>query len=111
MPSTPYAYCIATFLARLKYIAKSSTTGPPCPEFDLRFTNSTYDYSGTFPVYTVISGNLEICLNGTYVAICDVGWDDEDAQNACNNFGYNEPFYRMLCSYYMRDYEIFTNNK
>ena len=41
-------------------------------------------------------GNVETCINGTYSSICDVGWDDIEAQLICNALGYAEPFYRKL---------------
>lgn len=43
----------------------------------------------------VYEGNIEVCINGNYIAICDIGWDDEDAQVACNSLGYEAPIYRM----------------
>ena len=46
--------------------------------------------------YQIIEANVEICINGTYIAICDLGWDDAEAQLSCNALGFNEPFYRML---------------
>ena len=30
----------------------------------------------------------EICINGTYGAICDSGWDERDARVACNQLGF-----------------------
>ena len=44
--------------------------------------------------YLVYEGNVEICINGTYIAICDQGWDDVEAQLVCNAVGYGEPAYR-----------------
>ena len=32
---------------------------------------------------------MEVCINGTFGAICDVGWDQLDAQVACREFGFN----------------------
>ena len=65
-----------------------------CTEFDLRRRNESI--LTTNSLYQTYEANLEVCLNGTYVAICDLGWDDADAQLACNALGYNEPYYRML---------------
>ena len=31
----------------------------------------------------------EICINGTYGAICDSGWDDRDARVACRQLGFS----------------------
>ena len=41
-----------------------------------------------------------MCMNGTYGAICDVGWDDLDAQVVCRNLGYDTPgFGELQCIY------------
>ena len=29
-------------------------------------------------------GQVKVCINGSYHEICDVGWDDLDAQMVCN---------------------------
>ena len=80
-----------------------SVTEPSCLEFELRLTNITYfsqDQSRFRRLadtsVVVYQGNVEICINGTYVAICDLGWDDVEAQLACNSVGYSEPFFRKL---------------
>ena len=76
------------------------TPPPGCTEFDLRLTNTSFSSQD---VYVVYEGNVEICINGTYVAICDLGWDNVEAQLACNIEGYGAPFFRkfdthaMLC--------------
>ena len=66
----------------------------PCSPFDVRARNHTYRI--TQGLYIIIEANIEVCIDGAYVAVCDLGWDDNDAQLACNALGYNEPFYRML---------------
>ena len=75
------------------------TFTPPsgCTEFDLRLNNASFSSDNVL----VVEGNVEICINGTYVAICDVGWDDVEAQLACNIAGYNAPFYRKFNTYAM----------
>ena len=70
-----------------------TTPEPRCNEFDLRLTNTSFSSED---VYVVVEGNVEICINGTYVAICDLGWDDVEAQLACNVAGYREPLFRKL---------------
>ena len=65
-----------------------------CTEFDLRTKNTTSMLIKGF--YHVYEANVEICINGTYVAICDLGWDDMEAQMICNALGYSKPEYRML---------------
>ena len=66
-----------------------------CTEFDLRLMNRTSSFT-TLGSYYVYEGNVEVCINGTYVAICDEGWDDTEAQLVCNYVGFGEPFYRKL---------------
>ena len=34
-------------------------------------------------------GRIEICLNGVWGAICDDGWDANDARVFCKGLGYN----------------------
>jgi hypothetical protein len=75
------------------------TPPPGCNEFELRLTNTSFTSQN---VYAVLEGNVEICINGTYVAICDIGWDDVEAQLACDSTGYaGAPYYRKFCTYAM----------
>ena len=60
----------------------------------MRGLNQTYQTTQGF--YTIYEANIEVCIDGTYVAICDLGWDDKEAQLACNLLGFGEPSYRML---------------
>ena len=69
------------------------TPEPGCSEFDLRLTNTSFSSQD---VYVVYEGNVEICVNGTYVAICDLGWDNVEAQLACNLEGYGAPYFRKF---------------
>ena len=57
-----------------------------CDDGQLRIMNSTEQRSGT---QSVIEGNLEICYNNTYGAICDTFWDDSDAMVSCNELGFS----------------------
>ncbi len=61
-----------------------------CPENDLRFTNQTFDFSSGFQVVT---GRVDVCVNGSYSPLCDVGLDDADAVVGCNFFGYPSPYW------------------
>ena len=70
---------------------------PSCSDFDLRLANQISSTIEGF--YQVVEGNVETCINGTYSSICDVGWDDVEAQLICNALGYPEPFYRKLTLY------------
>ena len=53
---------------------------------------------------------VDICQNGTYLSLCDAGWDDEDARVFCrNNFYYgdsSESNYITLCQYGSEIYMI-----
>ena len=71
----------------------TGTPEPRCNDFDLRLTNTSFTTQDVFVVY---EGNVEICFNGSYVAICDLGWDNVEAQLACNIVGYGEPLFRKL---------------
>ena len=72
------------------------TPPPGCTEFDLIITNTSFS---SHDVYVVYEGNVEICINGTYVAVCDLGWDDVEAQLACSIDGYGAPFFCKFNTY------------
>ena len=82
----------------LSLVSPTPTMMTSCPEFDLRLMNNTSSVVTAlgFQVAYMYEGNVEVCINDTYVAICDEGWDDVDAQLACNYVGFGEPFYRKL---------------
>ena len=47
------------------------------------------EYEQTEPEYhehgmSTYVGQVKVCINGSYHEICDVGWDDLDAQVVCN---------------------------
>ena len=58
------------------------TSGPVCSDGNLRLQNSSFSSSG------VVVGLIEVCVNGSYGGICDIGWDDRDATVACNLLGF-----------------------
>ena len=47
----------------------------------LRSATSTFDRINQVSTY---QGRVDICVNGTYIPICDLGWDNVDAQVACS---------------------------
>ena len=46
----------------------------------MRLQNETYTYPND---QAVIQGRVTVCMNGSYQPICDIGWDDVDAQVLC----------------------------
>ena len=70
-----------------------TTPAPSCDDFDLRLVNTSFVLVDSNPA---ITGNVEACLGGSYISVCDVGWDDVEAQLFCNALGYSEPFFRKF---------------
>ena len=54
-----------------------------CYNGSVRLRNQTSFFDGRG--YTS-QGRVDVCLNGTYLPICDLGWDSRDAQVVCNQF-------------------------
>ena len=45
-----------------------------------------YDYG----LLTSVEGPIEICVDGQYESLCDLGWDENDAKALCRRrIGYN----------------------
>ncbi len=63
---------------------------PPVCSLDVKFTNQTLDFSSGLQVVT---GRVDVCVNGSYSALCDVGFDIDDAVVGCNYFGYPSPYW------------------
>ena len=78
------------------------STIPPaseCANFDLQLSNTTQSVVVsriTGENEFRVEGNIEVCIEGLYYAICDEGWDDSDAQVACNTLGYQHGEYRKF---------------
>ena len=62
------------------------TPSPSCYDGQLQLGITSYGYNSSYFYY---QGRVEVCINGTFGAICDVGWDELDAQVACREFGLN----------------------
>lgn len=76
------------------------TQGPFCDEFSLRLQNRVT--SATVSPLPFVGnvffteGNIEVCISGTYFSVCDVGWDDVDADFACRLLDFDPRIYRKL---------------
>ena len=94
----------------------SEYTLSDCPGYDLNAVTGDYCLSGDYQAgvrciercddenirlgdmlygitpegYGFIGGRVEICLNGMYGAVCDIGWNTEAAQSACDRIGYSD---------------------
>ena len=51
---------------------------------DVRLANITTGFNEIDLPY--VGGRVEICYNGSYADICDLGWNDFSARLACLNF-------------------------
>ena len=62
-----------------------------CNTGDVRVgeTNSGNDPNG----YYYTEGVVEVCIDETYGAVCDEGWDDNAAAVVCRSMGLNAPDY------------------
>ena len=38
----------------------------------------------------MFEGHVEICDEGEWKSVCDVGWDKEEANVVCTQLGYND---------------------
>ena len=93
------------YVATYTIIHSSTTSGtvsptvptPSCVDSSLRLANQVTSTSSDGLV--TIEGHVEICLSGTYYAICDEGWDDRDAQVACRALTNNIGTYSMFQHY------------
>ena len=52
-----------------------------CFDGDVRLFNLSYTYDNG---QQTVQAHVLVCLNGSYLPVCDLGWDDRDAQVVCN---------------------------
>ena len=65
-----------------------------CVENEMRLQNRTTTYDGNLRIYT---GRVEVCINGIYHSICNIGWDNHDAQVVCNQI-YSSRYSKFLAT-------------
>ena len=65
-----------------------------CVEGEMRQQNRTTTYDGNLRIYT---GRVEVCINGIYHSICNIGWDNHDAQVVCNQI-YSSRYSKFLAT-------------
>ena len=62
-----------------------------CFNGSLTLGNYTSGYTESGRFYQ--QGRVQVCVDGIYGAICDIGWDDLDAQVVCRELGNDAPDY------------------
>lgn len=82
--------CIETYLPTMFPVV------PRCNNGDFRSGNVTYTYEDTD--VSIYSGQIEVCVNGSYIALCDSGFTERTAELACRASGYGPPFFREFLS-------------
>ena len=72
---------------------------PTCADFELQLGNEVYSVVEDLTTHTSafsVSGNVEICVAGTFYSVCDEGWGQEEARVACNALNYPSRNYRKF---------------
>ena len=52
-----------------------------CFDGEIRLFNSNYTYDNGLQT---VQGHVLVCFNGSFLPVCDLGWDNSDAQVVCN---------------------------
>ena len=65
----------------MKYLSQCFSLPIVCNDDSVQLRNRTYDYNNGLSTY---QGRVDICVNGTYLPVCDIGFDNTDAQVVCS---------------------------
>ena len=65
----------------MKYLSQCFSLPIVCNDDNVQLRNQTYDYNNGLRTY---QGRVDICVNGTYLPVCDIGFDNADAQVVCS---------------------------
>lgn len=81
---SPSAITIAQSGSDSEGSRSGSGSGTPreCYEGSIR-TNFKYDIIGE--LLLSLEGTFEVCVNGQYGSVCDIGWDEQDALAICRD--------------------------
>ena len=89
-----------TYTHNLLFINPNSllhfVSAPPPPCYDGQVQLREITFASTADGYNYTEGLVEVCINETYTAICDEGWDNNAAAVVCRSLGLNAPYYGML---------------
>ena len=47
--------------------------------------NQSLIHYGSSDLYLTLEGPVEVCIDGQYESLCDIGWDEADAQALCHS--------------------------
>ena len=73
------------------FLSGSPSPSPTCSDGNVRLANmnSFFDTNNfTGESLFVVEGTVEVCYNGNYGYVCDLGWDIADSTVACRDLGY-----------------------
>ena len=86
-----YSMIVFSLSPDLQTSNATTTFSPPfgCFEGQVQGVNLNFSgYTDRGRFFTIVEGSFEICMNGSFDRVCDIGWDNVDAAVVCNNLGY-----------------------
>ena len=60
------------------FFSDPSVSFANCRHADVRLQDGSYPNEG----------RVEVCINGVWSSVCDIGWDSSDANIVCSQLGY-----------------------